>query len=492
MNMPAINLRRTLLIARRDYFGYIKTWGFWISFFLPFIIGVIVMIAIAMGVNVSPTKYETILDETGLHGAAILQKDKDKNDAIIGTMLTGLGKTVLNETDAEKLETIIDTDGVDAGKAFLDQKIPGTSEQLKAVDSKLIFVAPPVDNFEDLKSYLVGDKMVTYEGEEVKLSGALHIYDDGDLTADYWSSNVTNNPVRNLARDYFKDKSGDTYLQSGNLNLEDYKIARDESLKVTAFDPTKKETLDGKGQAVTMKDRVPYLVAFGLSMFLWMTVFSGAYMLLTSMLEEKMNKLLEMMLATTRFSEIILGKLLGVAGLTITAILPYIVMGVVGVIGFILYGDPEIAQGLVKGFNPQMIIFFLFFLVLGYVFYGSLFIALGALAESMQDAQTLTTPITFVLMGCMFIVTIGLESPDSPLLVFASWFPLSAPFAMIMRLPTNPPLWQLCLSVGLLMACTLGVVLVSGRIFRYGILSGAGVKVATDWFKRTILRRKTT
>jgi len=130
--------------------------------------------------------------------------------------------------------------------------------------------------------------------------------------------------------------------------------------------------------------------------------------------------------------------------------------------------------------------------VLGYIFYGSLFIALGALAESMQDAQTLTTPIMFILMGCMFVVTTGLTSPDGPLLIFASWFPLSSPFAMIMRLPANPPLWQLCLSVGLLLVCTLGVVILSGRIFRFGVLSGSGVKGATDWFKRTILRRKTT
>jgi len=344
MNIPAINLRRTLLIARRDYLGYIKTWGFWISFVLPVIIGAIIMVAMVMGVNVSPTKYETILDETGLHGAAILQKDKDKNDAILGAMLTGIGKTVLNESDTETLEEIIKADGADAGKAFLDQKIPGTSKRLKAVDSKLIFVAPPVDNLQELKPYLLGDKVITHEGKDVKLSGALHIYDNGDLTADYWSSNVTDNPVRRLADSYFKDKSGDEYLQTGNLNQKGYKKARSESLEVTAFDPTKKETQHGDGQAVTAKDRVPYVVAFGLSMFLWFTVFSGAYMLLTSMLEEKMNKLLEMMLATTRFSEIILGKLLGVAGLTLTMILPYILMGIVGVIGFVLYGDPEIAQ----------------------------------------------------------------------------------------------------------------------------------------------------
>jgi len=267
--------------------------------------------------------------------------------------------------------------------------------------------------------------------------------------------------------------------------------AEDESITIEAFDPTKEKTSDGEGQKVSSKDRIPYFVAFGLSMMLWMTVFSGAYMLLTSMLEEKMNKLLEMMLATTRFSEIILGKLLGVALLTLTAILPYIIMGIGGVIGTIIFGPSDIAQGLITAFSPKMITFFMVFLILGYIFYGSLFIALGALAESMQDAQTLTTPIMFILMGAVFVVPIGLTTPDSPLLIFASWFPLSSPFAMLMRLPADPPLWELILSVLLLAVTTLGVILLSGRIFRFGVLSGAGVKVATDWFKRTILRRKT-
>jgi len=492
MNMPAINLRRTYLIARRDYLGYVKTWGFWLSFVLPFIIGGIIIAASVLGVNVSPTRYETILDETGRHAPAILKKDADKNKELLSEVLNGMGEAVLNEEDAKTLKSTVETEGIEAGKIYLDTKMPGASKRLKALDSKLIFIDVPSRDLSTLKSYIRGEKTIQYEGKDVKLNGVLHIYEDEGLTADYWSSNVNDDSVRNLAKNYFRDVSINSYLATGGLSQEGYKAAQKNRIDITAFDPTKKETEDGTGQAVTNKDKIPYFVAFVLSMMLWMTVFSGAYMLLTSMLEEKMNKLLEMMLATTRFSEIILGKLLGVALLTITAILPYIIMGIVGVIGVIFMGPSDVAQGLITAFSPKMIIFFTIFLILGYVFYGSLFIALGALAESMQDAQTLTTPIMFVLMGAIFVVPIGLTAPDSPLLIFASWFPLSSPFAMIMRLPTDPPLWQLIASVGLLAACTFGVILLSGRIFRFGVLSGSGVKVAMDWFKRTILRRKTS
>ena len=491
MKMPKINLRRTYLIARRDYLGYVKTWGFWLSFFLPLVGGAIIIAVNLAGVSVQPTRYETILDETGTHASAILKSEADKQKELMADILNALGGTVLNEGDAEELSKIVETQGIDDGKAYLETKMPGATKRMKALDSKLIFIDPPARDLETLKAYMRGDKMASFEGKDVKLNGVLHVYNDGELTADYWSPNVTDNPVRTLAKNYFRDVSIDSYLGTAGLDRAGYEAARKNRIKIEAFDPTKKATADGEGQKVGSKDRIPYIVAFVLSMFLWMTVFSGAYMLLTSMLEEKMNKLLEMMLATTRFSEIILGKLLGVALLTVTAILPYIIMGIVSVVGLIFLGPSDVAQGLITAFSPKMIIFFTIFLILGYVFYGSLFIALGALAESMADAQTLSTPIMFVLMGAVFVVPIGLTSPDSPLLIFASWFPLSSPFAMIMRLPSDPPLWQVLTSVGLLAITTFGVILLTGRIFRFGVLSGAGVKVATDWFKRTILRRKT-
>ena len=80
MNLPAINLRRTYLIARRDYLGYVKTWGFWISFFLPFVIGAIIIAVSLAGFSVSPTRYETVLDETGQHKEAIVHLHQARFD----------------------------------------------------------------------------------------------------------------------------------------------------------------------------------------------------------------------------------------------------------------------------------------------------------------------------------------------------------------------------------------------------------------------------
>lgn len=279
-----------------------------------------------------------------------------------------------------------------------------------------------------------------------------------------------------------------TYLEPKGLSVTE--IDRRVALagETSIFNPIKTEDKD---QGVNRSDTVPFAVATVLALMLWLTVFSGAYMLLTSMLEEKLNKLLEMMLATTRFSEIILGKLLGVAALTLSMMAPYILVGIAGVLGYVFFGaDQDVVKGLVAAFNAKMIIFLTINLVLGYILYGAFFIALGSLSSSMQDAQTLTTPILFILMACVVVIPMGLTAPDSPLLRIATFIPFSAPFAIIVRLPSDPPLWELLLSTGFLIVFCIGTIALAGRIFRYGVLSGAGAGIVIAWFKRVVLRRK--
>lgn len=489
MNFPSINLRRTYLIARRDYLGYIKTWGFWISFFMPFVFGILGFFLSNANLDVQPIRYETILDETGTFAEAILEADADRKDRLSNAIVLDMGKLLLNDADAEELERIAEDTGADAARQYLESKSPRAAKRIKLPDNKTIFIDPPANNIEDIKTYLRGDKFVSYEGQDVKLNGVLHIYNNGTPTVNYWSPNFNNKAVQSMAERYFRDAALERYLESGGLSRDGFDAAREGTIKIATLDPNKVATADGEGQEVTLTDRIPLYVAIILAVVLWLTVFSGSYMLLTSMLEEKLNKLLEMMLASTRFSEIMMGKLLGVAALTVTALAPYILVGIGTVIGLIFFGDPEISAGLTQAFTPKMMIFFFIFLVLGYVFYGAFFIALGALAESMQDAQTLTTPIMLILTSCLMVVPISLESPDSPIITFASWFPLSAPFAAIIRLPSDPPLWELCLSAFFLFLCALGVVWVAGRIFRYGVLSGSGVKGIKPWFMKTVLRR---
>ncbi len=488
------NMRRTFLIAKRDFIGYVKTWGFWLSFFLPFIFGAIGFFAATLDINLTNSRYEAILDDSGLHAAAIEQRYSDNQTALYRQAYERLD-LVLKDEQSEILLARLDSGGAAAAQKYLEEVQPEIAKRAKLPIADIIFVSPPAGNIDDLQPYLRGEKKLIIDGQSVNLDGVLHLRKDetaGVINADYWSSNINSQALSNLAQDYFSDKAAAAYLARGNLDIQGYRAAKTGSVEMQSFNPNKNIDADNGGsQAVTIEDQLPFIIALVMSVFLWLSIFSGSYMLLTSMLEEKLNKLLEMMLSSVQFSEVILGKLLGVAALTITAMLPYIILGVTLVIGLIFFApDPEIARGIAASFPPKLVFFFFLYLVLGYVFYGAMFIAIGSLAQSMQDAQTLTTPIILVLTLCIMIVPLAIDAPNSEIVRWASWFPLSAPFAAIIRLPSNPPLIELILPAIFVFALTIGVIILAGRIFRFGVLSGSGMQGVKAWFARVILRRK--
>jgi len=94
------------------------------------------------GFSVSPVRYEAILDETGVHAPAIVQQEKEKQDKLVADILNGLGETLLSEDKAQTLADTIEDQGIEAGKAYLDTQMPGATERMKALDSKLVFIDP--------------------------------------------------------------------------------------------------------------------------------------------------------------------------------------------------------------------------------------------------------------------------------------------------------------------------------------------------------------
>ncbi len=490
--LPKVNIRRTFLIARRDYLGYVKTWGFWISFLLPFIFGAFGFLLASADIDLTPTQNITVIDETGLHADRLQDLYEENQEDAARAILATRAYFIQDKDKRAEFEKILRVDGTKAAQTYLRENVPGVSAGYKAPEKNFKFISPPADTFDALLPYLTGEKRLNVDGEETELGGVIVFKQGPDPSrpiAEYWSTNVNKLDAPDLVDHYLRRLARITYLEPQGLSVAeiDRRIAL--APETSLFSPIKTSDED---QAVNKSDTVPYVVATVLAFMLWLTVFSGAYMLLTSMLEEKLNKLLEMMLATTRFSEIILGKLLGVAALTLSMMAPYFIVGLGGVLWYIFLGpaDQDVVSGLASAFDAQMIIFLIIYLILGYILYGAFFIALGSLSSSMQDAQTLTTPILFVLMACVAVIPLGLSAPDSPLLRIATFIPFSAPFASIVRLPADPPLWELLLSTAFLTVLCIGTIAMAGRIFRFGVLSGAGADVVVSWFKRVVLRRK--
>lgn len=491
MNFPALNMRRVALLARRDFLGYVKTIGFWITVLSPFLgIGFGVLMG-SLSLNSEPVRYAVVLDETGRYEGLVQDKIDARQDRMEEALLKTAARFTLNSAERKELTDRIDAGGAKSGKAYLQSIGKDISESLDLPDPKVRLAPAPAATLDGLMPYIKGEQTLTVNDAPQQLSGVLQFTDTEDgPKAKYWTIYPSAAGLSSIGREILYDEARETYFAGSPLSPEGYRAALGNISATQVLNPTKTATPDGSGQSVTVVDRIPFFVAAALSGFLWLTIFSGAYMLLMSMVEEKINKALEMLLASTRFTEILAGKLLGVAALTVATMLPWLLMGAVGVIGFIIVGDSAIANALIDALSFKLVSLFFVFFVLGYIFYGALFMALGSLAESMQDAQTLVTPILILLTLCVMVVPIALESPDSRLVEIASFVPFSAPFAVLVRLPSDPPMWQIWISAGILMASAVFVMWLAARAFRYGVLAGGGLAGLKSLISTITLRRK--
>ena len=480
---------RVWLIAMRDFIGYVKTVGFWLSFLFPILGGIGALLLASTDFDISPPKYETVIDQTGYHGERLLTFHQSRVEDTRSAAVKALAST-LPDDQSEAVSALVDEQGSEAGLAELRRRNALGAEQFEWPEANMIFVDPPAQTLDGLRPYLDGSQLLNVEGREVPLNGAIVIRGTVDAPqTQYWTRNFNNTPASRLTRDYLRERAQSQYLEAGGLSLEGYRGATEDMASVDVINPLKAGASEDEAEAVSIWDRVPFFAGAGLGFFLLMTIFAGSLALLTSMIEEKMNKLLEMMLASAKFSEIMLGKMLGAAMLTLASLLPYILIAVGAVLFFLFFGNPEQVAAMREAFPPSTLLISLLYLVLGYMLYASILISLGALGQSMQDAQTLSLPMIIVMMGGFLVINLGLSAPDSGLIVAASIFPLTSPFAMMIRLASDPPLWQVLLSLGLLAATVVGVMALCSRVFRFGVLSGGGMGVVGAWFRRTILRR---
>ena len=483
-------MSRVWLIAMRDFVGYVKTVGFWLSFLFPVIGGVLGIMFANSDIDISPPKYETILDQTGIHGDALLAFHAERTEDTRRTAIKALAAT-LPDDQRDTVRSVVDEQGAEAGLAELQRRGALGASGFEWPQESIIFIDPPADSLDALRPYLDGSRTVAVDGRDVSLNGAIVFRGDADAPrAQYWTRNFNNTPAERLLNSYLRELAEARYLASGGLTVDGYDAAVKGRTRVDIIDPAKARG-DGtdEGDAVSIWDRAPFIAGAVLGFFLLMTIFAGSVALLTSMIEEKMNKLLEMMLASAKFSEIMLGKMLGAAMLTLASVLPYLLVGIGGVVFFLLFGNAEQVEAMREAFPPSTVVISLLYLVLGYMFYATILISLGALAQSMQDAQTLSIPMVMVMFMGILVIQFGFLAPDSGLIVAASIFPLTSPFAMMIRLATDPPLWQVLLSLGLLALSVVGVMWLCARVFRYGVLSGGGVGAIKAWFRRTVLRR---
>jgi ABC-2 type transport system permease protein len=199
-----------------------------------------------------------------------------------------------------------------------------------------------------------------------------------------------------------------------------------------------------------------------LMMLMFVLVISTASPLLNSVMEEKMTRISEVLLGSVTPFQLMMGKLVGIVAVSLLLAVIYL-SGAYTLATYNGYGDAV---------TPMQIVWFIVYLVMAMLIYGSLFIAIGAAATDLKDAQGMMTPVMMLFMIPMFVWLPVLRAPSSTMAVTASLVPLATPILMTLRLALKPgpAAWQIALSFVLTALTTGLLVFAAGRIFRVGIL----------------------
>ncbi len=224
--------------------------------------------------------------------------------------------------------------------------------------------------------------------------------------------------------------------------------------------------MDTSGNVVEAREEsrlTAMLVPMGSMFLLYMLIMSAAPALLNTVLEEKMQKISEVLIASVAPFELMLGKLLGCVMVSMTLGLLYL--------GSSIYMLSR--HGMLDKVPAEFFAWFILFQILGLLMYGSVFSAIGAACSELKDAQNLMMPVMIMIMIPFFVWLPIAESPQSPFARWISLFPPATPMLMMMRIAIapGPPAWEIALGLALTLAFTLGCVWAGGKIFRIGILS---------------------
>lgn len=258
-------------------------------------------------------------------------------------------------------------------------------------------------------------------------------------------------------------------------------------------------------------------LAFGVKSALSMVLMYVTFMfiiiygvrVMRSVLEEKNNRVVEIIISSVKPFELMMGKILGVTMVALTQFIVWIIMSVAGALvlntGFsslqknIPGGNEElmskldiaqiatqVSHSLLELNFPLIIFVFIIFFLLGYMFYSSVYAAIGSAVDNETETQQFTLfailPLTLGMYGSISVI----NNPDGPVGFWMSIIPFTSPVAMVARIPFGVPAWQIALSIGLLLGTTIFMIFLAGKIYRVGILmygNKATLKEIWKWIR---------
>ncbi|MCW0483365.1 ABC transporter permease [Gaoshiqia sediminis] len=292
------------------------------------------------------------------------------------------------------------------------------------------------------------------------------------------------------------DKKKQVIDQSGLPDLEEKLAATKTHINLETI------KIDQQGSAVKSSTELAMAVGYAAGFIIYMFVFIYGTMVMRGVMEEKTSRIVEVIISSVKPTQLMFGKIVGIGLVGLTQLLFWVIIGgaiVAGVQSFVGGGEVttlEQSQNLMSTSGvaieaataeqqnmaleiidmignlnlPLIFGSFLFYFLGGFLLYSSLLGAVGSAVDHDEDAQQLMLPVTLPLIFSIIILFPVVKNPEGALAFWASLIPFTSPVIMMVRVPFGVPVWELLLSMGILLASIWGIIWVAGKIYRTGIL----------------------
>lgn len=257
------------------------------------------------------------------------------------------------------------------------------------------------------------------------------------------------------------------------VRMEQMKLAIDRASfdRLTSKIDLEAVQISATGELKKKDPMVSYLGTFAFVIVLFMSVLLYGIAVMRGILEEKSNRIMEVLLGSLTPDQLMSGKIIGIGLVGLTQMAVYVVTSV----GIYAYTASKKLEGdsaaLLDMLAPGKMIYLVIFFILGYFMYTALFASIGAVCNSEQEAQNLQAPVQYMLMIPMITTIYFVKNPESTIAVVVSMIPIFTPMVMFMRISlVTPPFWQIALSIGLMLATIYLFFRGAAKVFRIGVL----------------------
>lgn len=493
-------MRNAFIIATREYLENVRTKGFWISIMvLPIILGVALVVPRMLDDKAIPVRHFVVIDQNGVlepHLSARL--DDNYHRQTIGTLQEYLRNHQIPEKKDEASQALIQWMELPAESR--DEFNPGPYVASDAPDfempkprfrmvqlGSLISGSISEDDeaiLEKIRPYFNGEKVVMEDGSEAELFAALVVGsanhpESGAYRLEslqYWSVNPGEGSLKDLIGSTANRIARRIALEDLGIDPQVVEQSMEARVAMQEFDARKKA---GEEQ-VNISDKIRQWAPSAFVYLLFICLMSVMQMLLNSTIEEKSNRLLEILISSVRPGEIMIGKLLGngMAGLTLVA---FWILLMAGFAYSRMDSNSEITQGVTQALESSNLLpaFFIYFL-LGFLTYSGIFLMIGSVCQTVKDAQSYMGFLMLFLMVPLFTMMFIPRDPNGVLATTLSWIPIFTPFIMLNRLSGQPPMGEI-IGTFFVSCVTIVIILnISARVFKNSIIASSGGQKKTN------------